>query len=134
MPRAKSEGFVLSMEVLIAATAFSMTAALVWGLVWNGLNRFSYARQRLETISFLKSGVYESDFYKSAKDILVKDNGGSDFKSSLKVERTDVSERSTLGELGGLVKRFEFKEKVFGEREDPDAQALVAYFPYFLED
>jgi len=131
----KSDGFILSLEVLLAATAFAMTAALVWSLVWGGLGRLVDSRKRLHSMVFLKSKIYESGFEKSGKDIFIKDYQDSIFGKSFKVVRTDVTEKSSLFDTGGLVKSFTFSEKEFGVKDDTLEQpTLVGFFPYLGED
>lgn len=125
---------MLSLEVLLAATAFSMTAALVWSLVWNGLNRYNDAKNRLETVNFLKNRLYDTNFYKSPKDSQIFKYENSIHPKDLKVERFDIPVKSSLAEQKDFVRRFEFKETEFGTHDDPDAQTLVAFFPYFSED
>lgn len=141
----KAPGFALSLESLLAATAFSLTAALTWSLVWNGLDRLSSSKKEMETINFIKNKIYESDFQETfltkKNDIFTKDYSETIFKKIFRVTKSSIAEKSELKPLGKILQKvvFDSKSPAFlknNENEDGESDnfKLVAFLPFLKED
>lgn len=140
--KTKSAGFALSLESLLAATVFSLTAALTWSLVWNGLNRSRESKGQMETVIFLKNKIYESNFqeilFAKKKDHFSKDYSDTAFKKIFKANRFEITEKSELKPLDKLLQKVVFDSKIpSSAKTDEDAESdnfkLVAFLPFLKE-
>lgn len=140
--KTKSAGFALSLESLLAATVFSLTAALTWSLVWNGLHRSMESKKEMETTIFLANKIYESNFqetlFAKKKDQFSKDYSDTIFKKIFKANRSEIAEKSELKPLEKLLQKVVFDCKTPNSAKietdsETDNFKLIAFLPFLKE-